>query len=99
MDVRLEPPPPIHAPDPPGGDPRGRVDALNDAAWPLRFSDQARAQALAGEALERAEAAGYPAGIALALRTLAAQAHYFQADYDGALRLMQRALALLDEAG
>ncbi|HEU0298785.1 MAG TPA: diguanylate cyclase [Longimicrobium sp.] len=78
---------------------RARVDALADEAWALRFSDRARAQALAREAVRLAEEAGYGVGVALALRTLGAQRYYFHSDYEGALELLGRALALLDEAG
>ena len=98
MDVRLEPPLIIHTPDL-SAELRARIDALNDEAWPLRFVDQARARGLATQALELAESVDYPVGVALALRTLAAQDHYFHADYDGALRLLERAQALLDAAG
>jgi diguanylate cyclase (GGDEF)-like protein len=78
---------------------RARIDALNDDAWPIRFSDRERAETLAREALGLAEAAEYPAGIALALRTLGVQRQHFKSDYEGALDLLDRALALLDEAG
>ncbi|WP_420129164.1 diguanylate cyclase [Longimicrobium sp.] len=78
---------------------RERIDALNDAAWPLRFTDRARAEALASQALELAEAEDYKAGIALALRTLGVQRNYFASDHEGAHELFARALALLDAAG
>ncbi len=64
---------------------RARVDALADEAWALRFSDRARAEALAREAMRLAEGAGYGVGVALALRTLGAQRYYFHSDYEGAL--------------
>ncbi|HEX6039009.1 diguanylate cyclase [Longimicrobium sp.] len=78
---------------------RARIDALADEAWPLRFSDQARAAALAGEALRLAQAADYPVGVALALRTLGAQQFYFQSDLTGADARFRLALDLLDQAG
>jgi diguanylate cyclase (GGDEF)-like protein len=84
---------------PPAADLRARVDALADEAWQLRFTDRARAEAAAREALALAEADGYKAGIALALRTLGTQRYYFHSDYDGALELLGRALGLLDQAG
>lgn len=63
---------------------RVRIDALADEAWPIRFSERARAESLAREALRLAETAEYPAGVALAVRTLAAQQFYFHSDYDPA---------------
>jgi len=83
----------------PDGDLRARVDRLNDEAWALRSSDQDRALALAEEALRLANAAGYPVGEALALRTRGRQRSYFRSDYDGALQDFHRALQLLDSAG
>ena len=76
-----------------------RVDALVDEAWIIRFTDRERAEGLAREALELAEAHDYPAGTALALRTLGTQRYYFHSDYEGALELLHRALSLLDQAG
>ncbi|HLM69325.1 MAG TPA: tetratricopeptide repeat protein, partial [Longimicrobium sp.] len=76
-----------------------RINALADEAWPIRSSDHARAESLAREALRQAEAADYPVGIALALRTLAFQQFYFHSDYEGAELRLQRALELLDKAG
>jgi diguanylate cyclase (GGDEF)-like protein len=84
-------------PDP--GDLRQRIDALNDEAWRLRFSDHGRAEALAHDALSMAEADGYAAGMALSLRTLGVQSYYFRSDFDGALDRLQRAFVLLDQAG
>ncbi|HEU0298786.1 MAG TPA: tetratricopeptide repeat protein, partial [Longimicrobium sp.] len=81
-----------------GIDPRARIDALNDEAWPVRLSDRERAAQLAREALALAEEAEYPVGIALALRTLGVQRYYFHSDYDGGMEMIQRSLALLDEA-
>jgi diguanylate cyclase (GGDEF)-like protein len=78
---------------------RERIDALNDEAWSCRFSDRTRAESLAREALELAEADQYLTGMALALRTLGVQRNYFASDHEGALNLLQRALALLDAAG
>ena len=78
---------------------RARIDVLADEAWPIRSSDPARARSLAREALRLAEAACYPVGIALALRTLGVQQFYLHSDYEGAEALLRRALALLDEAG
>jgi diguanylate cyclase (GGDEF)-like protein len=86
-------------PPAPEANSRARVDALADEAWSIRFTDRDRADALAREALELAEAQGYGVGIALALRTLSVQRNYFASDHEGALTLLQRALALLDEAG
>jgi diguanylate cyclase (GGDEF)-like protein len=82
-----------------GADVRDRVDALDDQAWSIRFTDRERADSLAREALRLAEAEGYGVGIALALRTLGVHRNYFSSDYEGALELFQRALALLDAAG
>ncbi|WP_420129163.1 diguanylate cyclase [Longimicrobium sp.] len=84
---------------PPAADLRARVDALVDEAWLLRFTDRARAEALAREAMALAEPDDYKAGIALALRTLGSQRYYFHSDYEGALELLGRALGLLDQAG
>jgi diguanylate cyclase (GGDEF)-like protein len=78
---------------------RARIDALADEAWPIRFSERARSAALAEEALRLAEAADYPMGVVLALRTLASQQFYFHSDYDGAEVRLRRALDLLDKAG
>jgi diguanylate cyclase (GGDEF)-like protein len=78
---------------------REHIDALNDEAWRLRLTERDRAEALAREALVLAEAEGYLVGIALALRTLGVQRQYFVSDYEGALEMLQRALALLDQAG
>jgi diguanylate cyclase (GGDEF)-like protein len=86
---------PISAP----GDLRARVDALNEEAWRLRFSDRGRAEALAHDAMALAEADGHAAGMALALRTLGVQSYYFRSDLDGALDKLQRAFSLLDQAG
>jgi diguanylate cyclase (GGDEF)-like protein len=77
---------------------RDRIDALNDEAWPLRFTDRERAEALAREALDLAEANEYLVGIALALRTLGVQQYYFASDFESALSLLQRSLSLLNEA-
>jgi diguanylate cyclase (GGDEF)-like protein len=76
---------------------RARIDALNDEAWPIRFTDRERSEKLAREALELADAAEYPVGIALAVRTLGVQRYYFRSDYDGGAELLHRALALLDD--
>ena len=78
---------------------RARIDALADEAWPIRFSEQERAAALAEEALRLAEAADYSAGIALAMRTLASQQFYLHSDFNGAEVRLRHALDLLDEAG
>jgi diguanylate cyclase (GGDEF)-like protein len=78
---------------------RARVDALADEAWSLRFTDRARAESLAHEAMRLAEGEEYGVGVALALRTLGAQRYYFHSDYEGALELLYRALELLDEVG
>jgi diguanylate cyclase (GGDEF)-like protein len=93
-------PAPASAPIPsPSGATRARIDALNDEAWPVRFTDRARAESLASEALALAEAEDYPLGIALALRTLGVQRNYFASDHEGAQEFFERALALLDAAG
>ncbi|HEX6912128.1 MAG TPA: diguanylate cyclase [Longimicrobium sp.] len=86
---------------PPGDDatPRGRVDALNAHAWETRALDAPRAAETAEEALRLAQADGYTAGVALALRTLGHHRYLARADYQGALHDLRRALALLDEAG
>jgi tetratricopeptide (TPR) repeat protein len=84
---------------PPAADVRARVDALADEAWVLRFTDRARAESLAREAMALAEVEDYKAGIAFALRTLGSQRYYFHSDYEGALELLGRALGLLDQAG
>jgi diguanylate cyclase (GGDEF)-like protein len=86
-------------PSAPDANSRARVDALADEAWSIRFTDRDRADALARQALELAEAQGYGVGIALALRTLGVHRNYFASDHEGALHLLQRALSLLDEAG
>ena len=78
---------------------RAHIDALADEAWPIRFSERDRAAALADEALRLARAADYPAGVALALRTLASQQFYFHSEYEAAEAALLRALALLDAAG
>ena len=72
-----------------------RLDALNQRAWEMRSVDAPRAAALAGEALGLAQAAGDAAAEALALRTLGFY-RYHQADYEGALHELRRALALLE---
>jgi diguanylate cyclase (GGDEF)-like protein len=97
MEASLAPPDTPVSPHP--GDDRERIDALNDEAWRLRFTDRERADALAREARGLAEAAEYGAGIALALRTLGVQRNYFASDHAGALELLQQAYALLDQAG
>jgi diguanylate cyclase (GGDEF)-like protein len=78
---------------------RDRVDALNARAWELRSVDAPRTAELAGEALRLAEAEGYAAGQALALRALGTHAYHTGADYDAAMERFRRALALLDGAG
>jgi diguanylate cyclase (GGDEF)-like protein len=83
----------------PAAEIRERVDALADEAWIARFTDRERAEALAREALELAEAHGYHAGVGLALRTLGSQRYYFHSDYEGALELLRRALVRLDQGG
>jgi diguanylate cyclase (GGDEF)-like protein len=97
MEASLAPPDTPVSPHP--GDDRERIDALNDEAWRLRFTDRERADALAREARGLAEAAEYGAGIALALRTLAVHRYYFASDYEGALDFLRRALSLLESAG
>jgi diguanylate cyclase (GGDEF)-like protein len=97
MEISLSLPPIPVFPDP--GSLRGRIDALNDEAWRLRFTDRERADALAREARDLAEAAEYTAGVALVLRTLGVQRNYFVSDHAGALELLQRAYTLLDQAG
>jgi diguanylate cyclase (GGDEF)-like protein len=77
---------------------RERIDALNDEAWSLRFTDRERAESLVTLALTLAEAEDYKVGIALALRTLGVQRNYFASDHEGAHEFFQRALALLDAA-
>jgi diguanylate cyclase (GGDEF)-like protein len=88
----------LHAPSvsSPAAELRARVDALNDAAWPVRFTDRERAETLARQALELAESAEYPVGMALALRTLGVQRYYFHSDYGGGLGMLHRALVLLE---
>lgn len=76
-----------------------RVDALNARAWEIRAVDAPGAAALAGEALRLAEAEGYTAGIALALRMLGHHRYLALADYEGALDDLRRALSLLERAG
>jgi diguanylate cyclase len=78
---------------------RDRVDALNERAWELRMLDAPRSARVAEEALGLAEAEGYGAGTALALRTLGNHDYLSRADYDGATARFHRALALLEEAG
>jgi len=78
---------------------RARVDELNARAWESRALDASGAAELAGEALRLAEAEGYTAGVALALRTLGTHRYISRADYEGAMGDLQRALSLLDEAG
>jgi diguanylate cyclase (GGDEF)-like protein len=95
--VDTAPPVPLASPD--DSPLRERIDALADEAWPIRLSEQERATALAEEAMRLAEAAGYPVGIALALRTLASQQFYFHSDYEGAEARLRHALALLEAAG
>jgi diguanylate cyclase (GGDEF)-like protein len=77
---------------------RGRVDALNERAWELRMLDAAESARVADEALALAQADGYVAGIALALRTLGTHDYLGHADYDGAMARLHRAMALLEEA-
>ena len=74
------------------------VDDLNRQAWQLRRTDAARALELAREALDRAEAAGYPAGQLGALRLLAAAA-LDRADYPAAAGLTQRAWGVAQTLG
>jgi diguanylate cyclase (GGDEF)-like protein len=92
--VLADSPPPA-----PEANSRSRADALADEAWSIRLTDRERADSLARQALELAEAEGYGVGIALALRTLGVQRNYFASDYEGALTLLRRALSLLDAAG
>jgi diguanylate cyclase (GGDEF)-like protein len=99
MDTRLDPPPAASVREAVDDDVRARIDALNEQAWPIRFSDDVRAESLAREALRLAEAVDDRVGIALALRTLAAQQFYIRSDYDRAEAQLVRALELLDGAG
>src|SRR5688500_13594864 len=91
--------PSIDPSTPSAADVRARVDSLVDEAWIIRFTDRARAEALARQALELAEGCDYLAGMGLALRTLGTQRYYFHSDYEGALELLRRALSLLDQGG
>ncbi|HST58290.1 MAG TPA: diguanylate cyclase [Longimicrobium sp.] len=98
MDLQLDPPsatPPAVVLD---DALRSRIDALADEAWPIRFTDHVAAEALANEALRLAEAANYPRGIALALRTLGSQRFYVHSDFDDAEVQLRRALDLLHQA-
>jgi diguanylate cyclase (GGDEF)-like protein len=95
-DARMDAPESLPVPLLVGGD---AVDALNERAWAVRSADAAQSGALAQEALELAEAAGDTIGTALALRTLGFNRYLAHSDYEGALQLLRRALALLDEAG
>jgi diguanylate cyclase (GGDEF)-like protein len=99
MPVGLDAAPSIDPSTQPAAHVRARVDSLVDEAWIIRFTDRERAEALAREALELAEAHEYMAGMGLALRTLGTQRYYFHSDYEGALGMLQRALGLLDQAG
>jgi diguanylate cyclase (GGDEF)-like protein len=99
MEVPLETPDVVPVPALAGSaEARARVDALNERAWELRMLDAPRSAGVAEEALALAEAEGYPAGIALALRTLGNHDYLSRADYDGAMVRFHRALALLEEA-
>jgi diguanylate cyclase (GGDEF)-like protein len=99
MDLRLDslPTVPLFSSD--AAAVRARIDALNDEAWPIRFTVQDRAAELAHAALLLGEESEYALGIAMALRTLATQQFYFRSDYEGAEERLRRALALLDGAG
>ncbi len=97
MEASLETPDMVPAPALAGNaDVRARVDALNERAWELRMLDAPRSAEVAAEALALAEAEGYAAGTALALRTLGTHDYLVRADYDGALVRFHRAVALLD---
>ncbi|HEU4883104.1 MAG TPA: diguanylate cyclase [Longimicrobium sp.] len=99
MEVRLEIPDVVPVPALAGSaEARERVDALNERAWELRMLDAPRSARVADDALALAEAEGYPAGIALALRTLGTHDYLGQADYEGAMLRFQRAMALLEQA-
>ncbi|HYW11996.1 MAG TPA: GGDEF domain-containing protein, partial [Longimicrobium sp.] len=78
---------------------RSRIDGLAEEAWPIRSSEHTRAESLATEALRLAEAADYPVGIALALRTLAWQQVYLHSDYEGGEVQLRCSLDLLERAG
>jgi diguanylate cyclase (GGDEF)-like protein len=99
MEVPLETPDVVPVPALAGSaEAPARVDALNERAWELRMLDAPRSARVADEALALAEAEGYAAGIALALRTLGNHDYLSRADYDGATARFHRALALLEEA-
>ncbi|HEX2209076.1 MAG TPA: tetratricopeptide repeat protein [Longimicrobium sp.] len=100
MEVRLKTPDVVSVPALAGdAEARARVDALNERAWELRMLDPDQSARLAEEALALAEPERYPAGIALALRTLGSHDYLGRSDYDGAMGRFHRALALLEEAG
>jgi diguanylate cyclase (GGDEF)-like protein len=99
MEAQLERPEIVPIPALAGTPARDRVDALNDRAWAVRSVDASRAAELAGQALALAEEEGYPAGAALALRTLGTHFYISRSDYDGAMERFRRALELLDGAG
>jgi signal transduction histidine kinase len=81
-----------------GTDSKERVDALNDLAWEIGFSDVHRTADLAREATEIARRIEYPRGIAWGLLN-GAYRDYFVADYDIALEKAREALALFEELG
>jgi two-component system, NtrC family, sensor kinase len=79
---------------PVGPDPRPRIDALLNLAFHLReLEDWDEMFALAGEARELSENAGYTRGIAHSLG-IQAFVHYIRSEYETALDKSMKALAL-----
>jgi diguanylate cyclase (GGDEF)-like protein len=74
----------IPATGPTGHDARAAIDALNQRAWEIRFSDAAEALRLAEQARDAARAAGYQRGEAYALRNSGC-VRCLLLDYDAAL--------------
>ncbi|HYN84621.1 MAG TPA: diguanylate cyclase [Pyrinomonadaceae bacterium] len=75
-----------------------RVDALNQLAWELKYSDARRAHATSRRARELAETFSYESGLAYALRT-SGGCNYLLANYAEGLDEAAAALAIFERLG
>lgn len=75
-----------------------QVDALNELAWEIKYTDSKRALDLSRQAREHSESLMYLKGMAYALRNSAA-CHWSFASYDAALSDALEALRLFEETG
>jgi len=75
-----------------------QVDALNDQAWSLRYTDTASAIELSGTAYQLAQQVGYKRGLAYSLRN-EGMCSQILAQYEDALIKSIEALGLFEEEG